>query len=230
MMKTKRVKRALFYHIKKFNRWAKRRYYSVPQDDIGGEWELNYDFSQGGSWNRIYSTFENFLEWTNCREWTKSDMGRLLYIIARDNEIGWLVKLLAKHEDALILLAKQSLIDGPHDAKWQLAVALTGLSDRSCAMELLEKFVEDSAEYVVRRSIMALADLGSDKTEILCEKLWHKSKYGEWEEYQRIAILASLNTIKSDKIRHYIALAKVDGRPYLFAEAERIENEMQVAE
>ena len=230
-MVAKKVKHELFRHIEKFNRWAKRRY-SIPQDDIStelvgkGEWELDYDLSRGkGTWDDIYSAFENFLDNTDCRGWTKADIRRLLYIIARDNEIGWLVTLLTKHEDALILLANHLLANGSRNAKWQLAVALLGISDKNKALELLEQFVEDSDEYVVRRSLMALAELGSDKTESLCERLWHKNKYGEWEEYQRMAILTALCTIKSDKLQQYIALAKEDGRPYLVAKAERIEKE-----
>ena len=229
MTNPKKEKHELFFHIENFNRWAKR-HYSIPQDEIFGEWELNYNMIRGKhSWDDIYKAFENFLETTNCHEWKPPVIRRLIYIIARDNEIGWLIKLLTKREDALILLARQSLLVDSSSAvaKWQLAVALTGISDRNLAVELLEQFVEDSDEYVVRRSLMALAEVGSDKVESLCEKLWHKDKYGEWEEYQRMAVLIALHTIKSDKLRHYLILAKEDGRQYLVAEAERIEKEMQ---
>ena len=228
MTNSNRAKHELFFHIENFNRWAKR-HYSIPQDEIGGEWECDYNMSRGKhSWDVIYRSFDNFLETTNCRKWSKPDIRRLLYIIARDNEIGWLIELLAKHEDALILLAERSLrTNSSQDAKWQLAVALTGITDKKLAIELLERFVEDSDEYVVRRSLMALAEVGSDKVESLCEKLWHKDKYGEMEEYQRMAILTALHIIKSDKLRQYIALAKKDGRQYLIAEAKRIEKEIK---
>lgn len=218
-------KHRLFDEIDRFDRWARKRY-SIPQDDIGGEWELNYDNNKRHNWSTIYSAFEDFLQSTDHETWTDDEIDRILYILARDNEIGWIAKLIAKNEDILLLLTKHSLKCSSFYTKYQLAVQLGKISDRNVALELLEQFVADPDEYVVRRSLMMLAELGSDKVESLCKTLWHKDTYGEWEEYQRMAILTALKTIRSDQLPDYLDLAEKDGRKFLLAEATRIKSEL----
>jgi len=84
----------LFIEIEKFDQWAQSQY-NIPQDDIGGEWECNYE-----QWNNIYTVFEDFLHETEPSHWSHKEKERLLYIIARDNEIGRLAATLP--EQALI--------------------------------------------------------------------------------------------------------------------------------
>ena len=45
----------------------------------------------------------------------------------------------------------------------------------------------------------------------------------ELQEYQRIAVLVSLDAIHSDLLPQYLEQAKQDGRRYLLEHAERIE-------
>ncbi len=85
--------------------------------------------------------------------------------------------------------------------------------------------MNDEDEYVIRRSLMELADLQSDKVEYYVDKFWNKNKYGDMEEYQRKAVLYSLKTIHSELLDTYIELAKQDGRKYLVQDAIRIEAE-----
>ncbi len=207
----------LFAEIDKFDLWAQSQF-DIPQDDIGGEWECNYDH-----WQVIYKSFEEFLNVTNPNKLTSIEKDRLLYIIARDNEMENLSSLL--DEQFLIVLSEHSIKNGHRDDKWQLAIQLYKLIDKEKALSLLEKFVNDEEEYVNRRSLMELAKLKSDNVEYYAEKFWKRNKYADMEVYQKIAVLHSLNMINSKLLNNYIKLAKDSGQTYLIQNANQIENE-----
>lgn len=207
----------LFIEIDKFDKWAQSEF-DMPQDDIGGEWECNYD-----NWGFIYKSFEEFINTADPNKLTSNEKDRLLYILARDNEMENLSRILG--EQFLIILAEHSISYGHRDDKWQLAVQLYKLTDKKKALSLLDKFVNDEEEYVNRRSLMELAKLKSDTVEYYAERFWHKDKYAEIEEYQKIAVLHSLNTIKSKLLDDYIKLAKKSGLKYLMQNANKIETE-----
>jgi len=207
----------LFIEIDKFDSWAQTQY-SIPQDDIGGEWECSYE-----QWDKIYSAFETFLSKTVPSKWSEKDKERLSYIIARDNEIGQLVDTLP--EKALVVLTKYALENGHRDDKWQLATHLHKLSDKELAATFLETLVNDEDEYVNRRALMELAKLKSDKVEYYAELFWNRNKYGDMDEYQKMAVLGSLKTIGSKQLNKYIEWAKQDGRQYLVKTAIKLESE-----
>jgi hypothetical protein len=207
----------LFAEIDKFDLWAQSQF-DIPQDDIGGIWECNY-----GHWENIYRSFEEFIQTADPNKLTSIEKDRLLYIIARDNETENLSRLL--DEQFLIVLTEHSISNGRRDDKWQLAVQLHKLADKEKALSLLEKFVNDEEEYVNRRSLMELAKLKSKNVEILAKRFWHKNKYAEMEEYQKIAVLHSLKMVNSKLLDNYIELAKQSGQTYLVLNAHQIENE-----
>lgn len=210
----------LFIEIDMFDNWA-QSHFSIPQDDIGGEWECNYN-----KWSNIYKAFKNFLIQAVPLDWTEEEKERLLYIIARDNESGYLSSLL--NESSLIILTKYAMNQGSKDAKWQLAVQLHKLSDRSLAINLLDDFVNDKDEYVNRRALMELAKLKSEKVETYAELFWNRNIYGDMDVYQRMAVLFSLKEIDSKELKKYIQLAKEDGRKYLVENAIKIEAELKL--
>lgn len=205
----------LFIEIDKFDHWAQSQY-DIPQDDIGGEWECNYEH-----WDKICTAFERFILNTDPKLWTKKEKERLLYIIARDNELEDLVSILS--EQALIILTEESILVGHRDDKWQLATQLYKLSDKQLALAFLEDLVDDEDEYVNRRSLMELAKLHSDKIEIYANLFWTRNKYGEMDEYQKMAVLHSLEAVNSKQLERYIEMAIDDGRPHLVKYAKGIE-------
>jgi hypothetical protein len=207
----------LFEEIEKFNNWAINIYNNISQDEIGGEWECDYT-----EWDKIYKEFKIFTQETNPNEWTNDIKEKIIYIIARDNEMEYLARNIP--EEHLIILTKHSLKNGIINAKWQLLTQLYKLSDRKLALKFLEIFIKDKDEYVIRRTLIEMAKLKSDKTEYYCEKIWNKNIFGEMEEYQRIAVLCALKEINSKKLLEYIKKAKEDGRKYLVENAEKIED------
>jgi len=208
----------LFTEIDKFDLWAQSKF-DIPQDEIGGEWECDYE-----KWEDIYKSFENFVLTTNPQILTDTQKDRLLYIIARDNESEYLSGIL--DNQFLTVLAEHSIFNGQRDDKWQLVVQLYKLTDKQKALILLDKFVNDEEEYVNRLSLIELARLKSEKVEFYAEQFWNKDKYGDMEEYQKIAVLHSLKIINSKLLDNYIELAKQSGQKYLIMNANQIENEI----
>lgn len=207
----------LFDEINRFQDWA-NEHYDPPHEALGGEWECDYTH-----WQIIYDAFAEFQSQQSPYTWTSDQKERLLYIIARDNEMQCLASAL--NQEALIVLSQTALYHAPVDAKWQLAIQLHSLDDKKLALSLLDQFLQDEDEYVVRRSLMEMARLHGDDTERYAESLWNKDKYGDMEQYQKIAVLTALHEIKSNKLPDYIRLAKQSGYEYLVQHALKLEAE-----
>jgi HEAT repeat protein len=71
-------------------------------------------------------------------------------------------------------------------------------------------FVHDEDDYVRRIALMALSDIGSPRVEELVVREWETG-----DEHQRMGVLYALAKIGSPKLKHYLALAEADGRPYI---------------
>ncbi len=207
----------LFKKIADFKKWASQ----IPAEKRIGEWECNYD---GDQWSILVRLFEEFISHSDFNLWETSTIEQILYIIARDNETEYLSSCIAKQDELLLFLAEKALEIGEPDAKWQLAVKLQGNTNSAKASALLETYVEDEDEYVNRRALMALASLHSDKAEYYCQIAWDRTEYGEMQEYQRIAVLHTLYSIKSSLLEKYITKAKQDGRKGLLKNALEIES------
>lgn len=196
--------------IEKFKTWASQ----YPESDRYGEWECDYP-----GWTLLYKTFIRFLAETDFRQWDEATRRDVLYLIARDNEIEKLVAALAEDTARLLSIVPFALKEAEPEAKWQLAIRLGNVQSQSAqAEEYLLAFMRDSDEYVRRRALMALAQLGSLHTEALCAEAWATR-----HEYQRIAVLHALHTIGSPDLKRYITFAKEDGREYLMANARQLE-------
>lgn len=140
----------LFEEISHFEQWAKSYSQSNKEEHLyfDSEWECNYK-----NWDAIYTSFQNFIAHTNPLEWSEEETARLLYIVARDNEDERLVDIIAENEAALIRLAREALLSGENDAKWQLATRLHLLKEKDLAASLLHKYTQDQDEYVRTRAI-----------------------------------------------------------------------------
>ena len=70
---------------------------------------------------------------------------------------------------------------------------------------------------------LAFLPLRSDCGEQFAPLFWERNCYSpELQEYQRIAVLVSLDAIHSDLLPQYLERAKQDGRSYLLEHAKRI--------
>lgn len=208
----------LFAEIKKFEKWFESS--DLTETDKEGAWDYYPE------WRDIDPPFEDFIFQTDPGTWTDEEKKIILYLISLDNECERLVETLSDCEHALITLTEASIRYGSPNDKWQLAIRLHKLTDKNLALAFLEKLVNDEDEYVNRRSLMELARLNSPLTEYYCEKFWHKDKYKEMEEYQRMAVLHALKNVHSTLLPKYLDLAKQDGRENLVLNAVNIEKEL----
>jgi hypothetical protein len=165
-------------------------------------------------WESLYKASKAVLQ-TEPDSWDSEVKKLLLYVIARDNENGLVMGLLS--ESQAFALASFSMAEGEPGAKWQLAVRLGKLPIGDETEQLLLDFATDSDEYVRRRAMMTLADLGYKSAERLVVTAWNTGN-----EYQRMAALHVLERLNSAQLNEYLELASADGREYLAKTVERI--------
>ena len=166
----------------------------------------------------IYEAFTAFINTHATHTWSQEVVGTLLYLIARDNEMGHLAGEVARDSDRLISLSGAAAGSNEPDARWQLAAELGRLESHRVVVEpLLVQFAHDEDEYVRRQALMALGTLGSPLVEDLAEAAWRTG-----HEYQRMAVLAALRDVQSPALDEYLARAESDGRQYLLHYAAKI--------
>jgi hypothetical protein len=194
---------SLDHEVRRFKAWAD------ANPGRSGEWEEDYP-----NWSDLYRACDAFLT-TQPKDWSSRDIECLLYAIARDNESEYLVDEASPEQ--ILVLSRAALHSAERDAKWQLAVRLAQLPDLLDAENILRSFADDAEEYVRRRALMALADLGSPDAEGLAQRAWDTG-----DEYQRMACLHALYTVRSSLLEEYLSLAEMDGRHYLREAGRRI--------
>jgi HEAT repeat protein len=196
-------KEQLRLEVRHFRNWADATF---PGERYG-EWETDYE-----DWDGLYLAARAA---TANGQWDEETRELLIYTIARDNEVELVADLLS--ESQLLSLADASISSGEPDAKWQLAVRLGKLTLAAEPERILLAFVVDANEYVRRRALMALAELGSPHAEPLAMDAWESG-----EQYQRMACLDALHSVASPQLSRYLDLAERDGRPYLVAMADKM--------
>jgi HEAT repeat protein len=221
------LRQSLEAEVTKFRVWAD----NYPISERSGEWECGYS-----EWQDIYNAFRAYVQPTGYRNWDQKITEDLLYLIARDNECEALIRETAKRSDDLLYLAENAVSSQERDTKWQIAVELGKLNtQRDIAEKLLLQFAHDPEEYVRRRALMALADLGSTQIEELAAVAWDTIPDWDWDttsEFQahsRIAALYSLRKVGSSKLEEYLARAEGSGQRFLVEYAARIRNGEEVS-
>lgn len=149
----------LFNEIDKFEAWSKV-VLSEPSR-ISAEWETDYP-----DWSAIEEHFEDLVRSTMPSRWSDHDMDRLSYIIARDIEDGRLMRVLP--DDPLVCLAEYALSKGERNTRWQMALELPRLVDKTRAAALIERYTNDPDGEVKQIALHALAAV--KKGEVLSYK------------------------------------------------------------
>jgi HEAT repeats len=191
--------------VESFRAWAEAKF---PRERYG-EWETEYD-----DWERLYQAAKAVLR-CESGDWDGETKELLLYVIARDNEDGLVADQLTEHQ--VLILAEASIHSDQPGAKWQLAVRLGRFPLATGLERILLALADDADEYVRRRALMALADVGSSTSEPLALNAWKSG-----EEYQRMACLHVLQRLDSPRLPAYLTMADQDGRQYLLSVAKRI--------
>lgn len=222
----KGVRECLLEQAKKFHKWQETTYPGITTEEIGGEWEVDYP-----DWNDAYYAFCHVLNKMDAETADDILLNEMLYLIARDNEGESLIYETTLHANWFESLCRFAVTSNENEAKWQFAAYLPECQCSQEVKDFILDFANDSHEYVSRRALMAMPDLRPDCVEKFATLFWKRDCYtAELQQYQRIAVLFSLDSIHSSLLPQYLEWAKKDGRRYLMEYAKEIERRLALNE
>jgi hypothetical protein len=203
----------LMSEVAQFQDWAA----AYPPERRGGEWECDYD-----QWPNLYDAVLEFVDARPFSSWSAEELRAVLYAVARDNEIEHLAHEIRSLSTATLLaLAAAAVEIGEPDAKWQLAEELGRIEEASAEAErLLLTLARDENEYVRRRSLAALARLGSLALEELALAAWQRPD--ENQQWARMMVLWCLHRVGSPHLEPLLTEAEQDERPNLSNFAKKV--------
>ena len=205
---TKSVRDRLLEQAKKFHKWQETTYPGITTAEIGGEWEVDYP-----DWNDAYYAFCHVLNKMDTETADDILLNEMLYLIARDNEGESLIYETTLHANWFESLCRFAVTSNENEAKWQFAAYLPECECSQEVKDFILDFANDPHEYVSRRALMAMPGLRPDCVEKFATLFWKRDCYtAELQQYQRIAVLFSLDSLHSSLLPQYLEWAKKDGR------------------
>ena len=222
----KGIRERLLEQAGKFHQWQEITYPGKTTEEIGGAWEVDYP-----AWNDIFDAFCHVLTQMNAEMEDSILLDEMVYLIARANEAEGFIQETTSHPKWFECLCRRAAASNENEAKWQFAAYLPECSCSQKVRDIILDFAKDPNEYVSRRALLAMPALRPDCVEQFAPLFWERNCYSpELQEYQRIAVLVSLDAIHSDLLPQYLEQAKQDGRRYLLEHAKRIEGELTMNE
>ena len=220
----KGIRERLLEQAIKFHQWQEATYPGKTSEELGGEWEVDYPY-----WNDTYSAFCHVLTQMDAETADSVLLDEMVYLIARDNEAEGFIQETTSHPQWFERLCRRAAASNESEAKWQFAAYLPKCPCSQEVKDMILDFAKDPNEYVSRRALLAMPALRPDCVEQFAPLFWERNCYSlELQEYQRIAVLVSLDAIHSGLLPQYLEQAKQDGRRYLLEHAERIEGGLAV--
>ena len=222
----KDIRECLLEQVGKFHQWQEITYPGKTTEEIGGAWEVDYP-----AWNDIFDAFCHVLTQMDAETADSVLLDEMVYLIARDNEAEGFIQETTSHPQWFERLCRRAAASNESEAKWQFAAYLSECPCSQEVKDMILDFAKDPNEYVSRRALLAMPALRPDCVEQFAPLFWERNCYSpELPEYQRIAVLVSLDAIHSDLLPQYLEQAKQDGRRYLLEHAKRIEGELTMNE
>ena len=222
----KDIRECLLEQVGKFHQWQEITYPGKTTEEIGGAWEVDYP-----AWNDIFDAFCHVLTQMDAEMADSILLDEMVYLIARANEAEGFIQETTSHPKWFECLCRRAAASNESEAKWQFAAYLPECSCSQEVRDIILDFAKDPNEYVSRRALLAMPALRPDCVEQFAPLFWERNCYSpELQEYQRIAVLVSLDAIHSDLLPQYLERAKQDGRSYLLEHAKRIEGELTMNE
>ena len=222
----KDIRERLLEQAIKFHQWQKATYPGKTAEEIGSMWEVDYPY-----WNDTYRAFCHVLTQMDAETADSVLLDEMVYLIARDNEAEGFIQETTSQTKWFECLCRRAAASNESEAKWQFAAYLPEYPCSQEAKDMILDFAKDPNEYVSRRALLAMPALRPDCVEQFAPLFWKCNCYSpELQEYQRIAVLVSLDAIHSDLLPQYLERAKQDGRSYLLEHAKRIEGGLSMNE
>ena len=222
----KGIRERLLKQAIKFHQWQEATYPGKTSEELGGEWEVDYPY-----WNDTYSAFCHVLTQMDAETADSVLLDEMVYLIARANEAEGFIQETTSQPKWFECLCRRAAASNESEAKWQFAAYLSECPCSQEVKDMILDFAKDPNEYVSRRALLAMPALRPDCVEQFAPLFWERNCYSpELPEYQRIAVLVSLDAIHSDLLPQYLERAKQDGRSYLLEHAKRIEGGLAMNE
>mgnify|MGYP000659324469 CR=1 FL=1 len=222
----KDIRECLLEQARKFHQWQEITYPGKTTEEIGGAWEVDYP-----AWNDIFDAFCHVLTQMDAETADSVLLDEMVYLIARANEAEGFIQETTSHPKWFECLCRRAAASNESEAKWQFAAYLPKCSCSQEVRDIILDFAKDPNEYVSRRALLEMPALRPDCVEQFAPLFWERNCYSlELQEYQRIAVLVSLDAIHSVMLPQYLEQAKQDGRSYLLEHAKRIEGELTMNE
>ena len=222
----KDIRECLLEQVGKFHQWQEITYPGKTTEEIGGAWEVDYP-----AWNDIFDAFCHVLTQMDAETADSVLLDEMVYLIARDNEAEGFIQETTSHPQWFERLCRRAAASNESEAKWQFAAYLPECPCSQEVKDMILDFAKDPNEYVSRRALLAMPALRPDCVEQFAPLFWERNCYSlELQEYQRIAVLVSLDAIHSVMLPQYLEQAKQDGRSYLLEHAKRIEGGLAMNE
>ena len=222
----KGIRERLLEQVGKFHQWQEITYPGKTTEEIGGAWEVDYP-----AWNDIFDAFCHVLTQMDAEMADSILLDEMVYLIARANEAEGFIQETTSHPKWFECLCRRAAASNESEAKWQFAAYLSECPCSQEVKDMILDFAKDPNEYVSRRALLAMPALRPDCVEQFAPLFWERNCYSpELQEYQRIAVLVSLDAIHSDLLPQYLERAKQDGRSYLLEHAKRIEGGLAMNE
>ena len=222
----KDIRECLLEQARKFHQWQEITYPGKTTEEIGGAWEVDYP-----AWNDIFDAFCHVLTQMDAETADSVLLDEMVYLLARDNEAEGFIQETTSQPKWFECLCRRAAASNENEAKWQFAAYLPECPCSQEVKDMILDFAKDPNEYLSRRALLAMPVLRPDCVEQFAPLFWECSCYSpELQEYQRIAVLVSLDAIHSDLLPQYLERAKQDGRSYLLEHAKRIEGGLAMNE
>lgn len=222
----KDIRECLLEQARKFHQWQEITYPGKTTEEIGGVWEVDYP-----AWNDIFDAFCHVLIQMDAETADSVLLDEMVYLLARDNEAEGFIQETTSQPKWFECLCRRAAASNENEAKWQFAAYLPECPCSQEVKDMILDFAKDPNEYLSRRALLAMPVLRPDCVEQFAPLFWECSCYSpELQEYQRIAVLVSLDAIHSDLLPQYLERAKQDGRSYLLEHAKRIEGGLAMNE
>ena len=222
----KDIRECLLEQARKFHQWQEITYPGKNTEEIGGEWEVDYP-----AWNDMFDAFCHVLTQMDAEMADSVLLDEMVYLIARANEAEGFIQETTFHHKWFECLCRRAAASNESEAKWQFAAYLPECSCSQEVRDIILDFAKNPNEYVSRRALLAMSALRPDCVEQFAPLFWERNCCSpELQEYQRIAVLISLDAIHSDLLPQYLERAKQDGRSYLLEHAKRIEGGLAMNE
>jgi hypothetical protein len=190
-------------------------------------------------WAEIDKYFAFLLAHDSVAGLSRAEQLDLLYLIARNWDIGTMLAWLSPHEDNLsndgflkpedflrLATVLTTLTQSEfRDAKYQFAVASRKLGVLSLPLQqVLLAFFDDPDEYVKTSALVSLGRLGYPNLPALVAQTWEVAQ----DEHSKIACLGVIAQYSQDEelLRHYLTLAATLPGAYLADYAAAIQEEL----